>query len=280
MPSTLHLAADLGATKTLVALTERDGDRVAVRFERRYEDDDFATFDALLERFVQDVRAAHGEVAVRAACIGAAGLVVDGRVELTNRDWILDEAALASRFGWPCVRVVNDFAAAASGIEALGREDLATLQRGAPDLRGPRVVLGAGTGLGVAYALPEARGWRVVAGEGGHGGFAPEDDEQAALAAYWRARLGRVSDETVLSGAGIERCYAYVRDAYPGAATALDAALASGEGPAAITAAAEGTSPAGWRRGSSSTCRPAGSWTASAPRPRTPLRWRACRCTS
>jgi glucokinase len=235
----MYLAADLGATKTLVALAEPDAGRIAVRFERRYEDDDFASFDALLERFLREMRGALGDVVVRGACIGAAGPVAAGRVALTNRDWTLDEAALATRFGWPRVRIVNDFAAAASGIEALGADDLATLQDGAPQDDGPRVVLGAGTGLGVAYMISVASGWRVVAGEGGHGGFAAENDEQAALAAYWRVRLGRVSDETLLSGVGIERCYAFVRDASPGAPSALDAALARGDGPAAITAAAD-----------------------------------------
>jgi glucokinase len=235
----MFLAVDLGATKTLLALTERDGARIDVRFERRYADDDFASFDALVERFVADARAGFGPHAVTAACIGAAGPVVGGRVQLTNRDWVLDAAALSRRFGWPRVRIVNDFAAAASGIEALAPGDLVTLQAGEPEADGPRVVLGAGSGLGLAYAVCDGGAWRIVAGEGGHRTFAAVNDRQAALVAYWRGTLGHVSDEAFLSGPGIERLYAFERAQTGGAPTALDRALADGAGPESITAAAE-----------------------------------------
>ena len=71
------------------------------------------------------------------------------------------------------------------------------------------MLIGAGTGLGVAYLLAGARGPEVIAGEGGHIGFAPADEEQAALLAYLRPQLGRVTAEHVLSGAGLARLYGF-----------------------------------------------------------------------
>lgn len=230
----MFLAVDVGATKTLFALAEPAGSTVRLHAERRYEDDAFASFEAMAARYLDEV----GGTAVQGVCIGAAGPVAAGRVRLTNRAWTLDAAMLAARFGWPRVAVVNDFAAAASGVAALGPQDVLTLQAGAPEPGGARVVLGAGSGLGVAYAIPAPSGWRVVAGEGGHAGFAPETARQARLAAYWRDRLGRVSAETLVSGPGIERLYAFERAVSEAPTGALDAALARGEGAAAITAAA------------------------------------------
>jgi glucokinase len=235
----MFLAVDLGATKTLFALAERRGADLALTFERRYEDRDFACFDDMAARFVAEAGAATGGCAIESACIGAAGPVAAGRVALTNLDWTLDAAALSRRFGWPRVQLVNDFAAAASGVAALGPDDVVTLQAAAGEPRGPRVVIGAGTGLGVAYAVSEGEGWRVIAGEGGHRGFAPQTERQAALADHWRRALGRVSDETLVSGAGIERIYAFERARATHAAGALDDALAQGAGPEAVTEAAE-----------------------------------------
>jgi glucokinase len=100
------------------------------------------------------------------------------------------------------------------------------------------VVLGAGSGLGVAYAVPEALGWRVIPGEGGHRGFAPQTERQALLAAHWRQALGRVTDETLCSGPGIARLHAFERAQSAAPPGALDAALAAGAGPEAITQAA------------------------------------------
>jgi len=66
-----------------------------------------------------------------------------------------------------------------------------------------KLVIGAGTGLGMALLVPAGHGWRVLPGEGGHVGFAPQDDTQARV---WKALLeeyGRVTAERVISGPGL-----------------------------------------------------------------------------
>lgn len=233
------LAADVGATKTLLALAESDHGRPAMRFVRRYADADYAAFHEVVAEFLDAAREAVGAHRIGSACMGVAGPLAGDRIRLTNREWTLDASDLARRFGWPRVTVMNDFAAAASGIEALGADDLVTLQEGVGDPLGPRVVLGAGSGLGVAYAVREAEQWRVVAGEGGHRGFAPETERQARLAEHWRRTLGRVSDESFLSGPGLLRIHAFLRAESPGPPSALDAEIATGARAEAITRFAE-----------------------------------------
>jgi glucokinase len=208
----LILAGDVGGTKSLLQLAGlRQGRPVAV-LERRYLAADFADFAAMLQRFLDECRAQRGRgLRLARACFGAAGPASENRIRMTNLPWCLDAAAIAARFGIGSVRVVNDFEAAAAGIAALTPGDSQALQPGLPLAQAARVVIGAGTGLGVAYALPRRGGWRVVAGEGGHVGFAPADEEQMRL---WRAlhlQLGRVSVEHVVSGAGLVRIYEFLR---------------------------------------------------------------------
>jgi transaldolase/glucokinase len=202
------LAGDVGGTKTLLALCEAG----AIRFERRYRSHDYATFDELLTRLVADAADALGTAPrIRHACLGVAGPVTGERVALTNLPWRIDADAIAARFGIGRVHLINDFAASAHGLDALGRDDLATLQAGEPLADGARVLIGAGTGLGVAYLLPDRGAARVVAGEGGHAGFAPADDDQASLWRSLRAQFGRVEVEHVVSGPGLARIYAHLR---------------------------------------------------------------------
>jgi len=81
-----------------------------------------------------------------------------------------------------------------------------TLQAGQPLPDAPRLVVGAGTGLGMAIVLPQvspSQGWRIVPGEGGHVAFAPADEEQLQLWRFLHARHGRVIWEQVVSGPGI-----------------------------------------------------------------------------
>jgi glucokinase len=87
--------------------------------------------------------------------------------------------------------------------------------------------------------VPDGGGWRVVPGEGGHRGFAPETERQLRFIEHWRPLMGRLSDELVCSGPGIERLYAFERAQSPAPASALDAVLARGGGAEDIARAAD-----------------------------------------
>jgi glucokinase len=230
------LAGDVGGTKTLVALYAQEGDRRTPRFERSYRSSDYADFASLLARFRDEAAAALGaRPRLTRACFGVAGPVEGERVKVTNLPWEIDARALARAFDIERVSLVNDFAAAACGVEALGPSDLVTLQQGEPVPDAPRVVLGAGTGLGIAYTVAERAGYRVIPGEGGHVGFAPADEDQVALWRRVRAECGRVELEHILSGSGLARIYAFLRTAgrHP-ESDAVARELAAGDAAAAI----------------------------------------------
>jgi glucokinase len=228
------LAGDIGGTKALLQLAAVRRGRLAPVLERRYAVAAFADFSAMLTRFLDECREQGGRDArLASACFGAAGPVSGNRIKMTNLPWRLDAGTIAAKFGIARVQLVNDFEAAAAGVEALDPGDCATLQSGKPSPEAARVVIGAGTGLGVAYALPQGKRYRIIAGEGGHAGFAPADTEQMRLWQALHAQLGRVSVEHVVSGPGLVRIYEFLRAEQP-QATALRESL-SQEGAAAIT---------------------------------------------
>jgi len=205
------LAADVGGTKTLLGLAEHRADGLHVLFERRYEDDRYRDFDELLSEFLQEAGLATGGApCIEVAALGLAGPVTGNSVRLTNRAWQIEGEALSARFGIPDVRLINDFAAAANGIDLLAPGDLITLQAGSPVNRAPQLVLGAGTGFGVAFRVWQDKGYRVIAGEGGNAGFAPGSAEHTELWRHIHARDGRVSIERVVSGAGIATIYQFL----------------------------------------------------------------------
>jgi glucokinase len=203
----LILGGDIGGTKTLLALAEPGG---LPLFERRYPSQNYAEFDTLLGVFLAEARAAGLDAPIRAAAFGVAGPVDNNRAQLTYLPWLMDGADIARRFDLGRATLANDFAAAASGIASLKPEQIVTLQAGKPLPGAPRVALGAGTGLGVAFLMMQGESWRVLPGEGGHMGFAPADEEQAALWIELRAETGRVTTETVVSGPGLARIHRHV----------------------------------------------------------------------
>lgn len=229
------LAGDIGGTKTRLALF--DDPATAPLVEQRYSSSDHPALEPLLERFLAEARSALGEQpAPRAACFGVAGPIEGRRVQVTNLPWTIDAAALEQAFAIPRVRLLNDFAAAAYGLALLHADACVTLQAGEPRADAPRVILGAGTGLGIAYLMRDASGERVLPGEGGHTGFAPRNALEVALWHYLHERVGRVTLEQVLSGGGLMRIYDFLLQRGPHTESpALRAELAEGDAPAAIT---------------------------------------------
>ncbi|MBX3250381.1 MAG: glucokinase [Myxococcales bacterium] len=202
------LAGDVGGTKTWLGLFECDGDQPALRElrEAQLPSADHPSLDHAIATFLGDDR-------VDAAAFGVAGPVLGRRVEVTNLPWVVDADALEQALGVPRVYLANDFHVVALGLEVLPPEACVELQRGVVDPSGPRVLLGAGTGLGKAVVVPSADGPKVLASEGGHIGFPPRDAFEDGLAAWLRARHGRATWEHVVSGLGLSSLYRYVVEA-------------------------------------------------------------------
>jgi glucokinase len=233
------VAGDIGGTKTLLALAEAGADGLpAIRFERRYASRDHGEFEPLLARFLAEAAAAgHACGTLAHASFGVAGPVSGRRVKPTYLPWTLDADALAAGHGIGGVTLVNDFAAAAAGVLTVGPQHLVTLQAGEPRPQAPKVVVGAGTGLGVAFLIWSGTDWQIVAGEGGHAGFAPADEEQAALWRHLHLRYRRVTAERVVSGLGLFDIYRFLVEERGWAADTPDPAHAP-DPPAAVAAAA------------------------------------------
>lgn len=205
------LAGDVGATKILLEVGEFRDDRWTSLLERRYGTADSANFPMVVERFLDEWRAVRPPRSrIKAAAFGVAGPAIGNRVKMTHRPLTVDGEAIGERFDIPHARVVNDLEAAAAGIQGLGPREMVTLQPGKLAFDAPRVVMGVGTGLGVAYLVPEGEGWRTVGGEGGHVGFSPASVLQAQLWQALSLQHGRVAAEDVASGTGLHNIDAFL----------------------------------------------------------------------
>ncbi|MGE0639919.1 MAG: glucokinase [Thermoanaerobaculia bacterium] len=203
------LAGDVGGTKTLLALFEREKAGLRQVRERTYASREHASLAAI----VADFLAGTSGPAPEAACFGVAGPVRDGRVRATNLPWEIDAGSLAAELGIARVVLLNDLEAAARGILLLTPGQFAILQQGDPDSGGNAAVIAPGTGLGVALLVREGNRFRAVASEGGHADFAPRDEREIALLRYLQVRYGgHVSCERILSGDGIHALYCFERD--------------------------------------------------------------------
>lgn len=195
------IAGDIGGTKTLLQLVDTNG----VSIEQRYESDGFKTFDDMLRDFTSRTTER-----IDAACFAVAGPVLGRTARVTNLHWDMDADKLEQAFSITHVALINDFGAVALGVPLLADNDVVPLQTGNRIATAPIGILGAGTGLGEAAVIYDGAHWNVIASEGGHGDFAPQDEEQARLFLALHEKLGHVSWERLVSGMGLVNIHNFV----------------------------------------------------------------------
>lgn len=230
MTVSYFLAGDIGGTKTLLQLFEAGGERTPILC-KSYPSAGYAGLGEMLEEFLREA----GIRDVASACFALAGPVAGRLVKLTNLPWEIDADRIVAHFGIAKVLLINDFEAVGFGVAALDQRDLLTVQQGTPQTCGVRVVVGAGTGLGVAWLTWQDGRYAVHPSEGGHIDFAPTDELQAALLHYLQQRHGHVSYERIVSGPGLVAIYEFLRDtarAVP--SSELLAAMRNGDGAAVL----------------------------------------------
>ena len=150
------IAGDTGGTKTVLALCDDAGH---VEREHMYHCAEFDSLEAIVERFLGEV----GRPAIRAACFGVAGPVVDGVAKITNLPWTITAAGLSAKLGGAPVEVINDLQATAYGTLVLPDSSFAVLQAGtklAPN--GSIAVIAPGTGLGEALLYHDGVRYRAL----------------------------------------------------------------------------------------------------------------------
>lgn len=214
------IAADVGGTKTRLVYADAD-EPCNVLCEKRYLSGEFDGFEPMLQAFIKECGAA-GAMAdtagINTITLALPGLVNDSSARLTNLPWVIEKQSLQDTFGIKNVYFMNDFQASALGTGLLHEKDRIILNPGASNFNEnpcalkkntTRVAVGAGTGLGVAWAVGNAKAACAHDTEGGHIDFAPGDDIQIELLKFLQQRFGHVSYERILSGDGLVSLYQF-----------------------------------------------------------------------
>jgi glucokinase len=207
------LAGDVGGTKVHLALYNFAGGRLAEVRDHKFPASEYACLDDVVKAFLAQNTGEKEDIV--AACFGCPGPVRDGRLKLTNLPWTLDARDLQKSLGIEHIFLINDLEANGYGIPELAPEKVFTLHEGDAKSVGHRGLVSAGTGLGEALLIWDAKTQKhtPIPSEGGHCDFSARNEREIALLKYLQRELkGRVSFERVVSGLGIKNVYAFLRD--------------------------------------------------------------------
>jgi glucokinase len=204
-----RLVADIGGTNARFALHDPSTD--SLERLRVLAAADYPDIDTAIDAYLAGTGAAH----VSEACFAVACPASDDAIAFTNSSWRFSTDAMRRRLGLERFVTVNDFEALALSVPHIPPEALHSVRPGDADPTAPKVIIGPGTGLGVAglIAVDSAVGgrhWVAIPGEGGHASFAPTDELEIDLLRHLSQDHQRVSTERVLSGQGLSEIFEFL----------------------------------------------------------------------
>ena len=209
MVDNVTLLADIGATNARFATSINNE---APNMVQVLPCEEFETVEEAIDVYLENQNISK----INRMCLAAAGPVNKGNIKLTNNHWILCEKELRLRYKAGNVSLLNDFESIAYSVTQLSSNQLISLGYNKPATKYNNnvtyIVLGPGTGFGVAALINRDDKFYPIVTEAGHANFSPVNDFQIEIFKNLRKKLGQVSNEHLLSGPGIVNLYQAICD--------------------------------------------------------------------
>src|SRR5882672_11401053 len=200
------LAGDVGGTKTNLALYQFTENKVDLVREGTYHSANYASAIDVVQQFLSENK----ELKPERICLGVAGPVIRGKVEMPNLSWNLDSEEIRKAIAAKNVSLINDLEATAYGLAALDEDDFITIHAGAGHYGDNMAILAPGTGLGEGGLYWDGTSYHPFPTEGGHADFSPRTELDIELYQYLQKKYNIVSWEKVIAGPGIHDIYRFL----------------------------------------------------------------------
>ena len=209
---------DIGGTNARLAFSNSDSG--SLKEPKIFNCADFPTIEDLLTHYCKI-----SEIRPNSLSLAVAGPVLDDHVKLTNGNWEFSKQKIVKNFKLDRAVFINDFTAQAyaqvpffsrgykiENWEKEQTEPIGKLIKGTTNQNGPLLILGPGTGLGVATLVFGKNEIIVLQGEGGQVHFTPRSNLEAEMYLWLRKENKNVSAEEVIIGRGLVNIYRFLKE--------------------------------------------------------------------
>lgn len=220
---------------TYISLAIADIDELTISNFALLNSADFERPMQAVERYLASVPRCPNKVG-----LALAATVAGDKAAFVHHPWTLSRSDVRAATGADHVIFINDFEALALTLPRLTSYDMQEIHAGETVLHGTKVVIGAGTGLGMAALVHTGEDWFTVSGEGGYAAFPAQPVGEYDVRQAFPPGTHVAADD-VFSGRGLAVLYAALAKSRSSTATlagarSIAAAGLTREDPVAVEA--------------------------------------------
>lgn len=197
----LSLVGDIGGTNVRLALVSSN--KVNLYKIKIFKCINYINIIEVIKKYISLVDCEYP----KNACLAFACPVNYNLIKMTNNSWQIKKYELKHKMKLKKLKIINDFTAIALGLPHIQTKDLYKIGYGKIYNNSNKLLIGPGTGLGIAGLIPNKKLWIPLSGEGGHISFAPIDNFEIYILNWFKKIYNRVSIERILCGQGIVDLY-------------------------------------------------------------------------
>ena len=184
----LTLVADIGGTNARFALSLNG--KLQQESVLTMACSDFKNLDHAVYHYLSAK-----QVKVNQSCMAFACPVANRHIQMTNSHWNFDQFEMKKTLALESFKVINDFTAQALSIPHIDDKDLIKVGGGKELADATKLIIGPGTGLGIAGLKKVGKHWLPLPTEGGHAGLSPMFDNDIEIFSLLKQRIDYVSWE-------------------------------------------------------------------------------------
>jgi len=207
------LAGDIGGTHSDFGVFKKVGSKLTLFFSLHVKSKDITDFSHVVKSILTHIKITHN-ISIKKACFAAAGIRTSNNICMTNRNFCIDLKKIQQRTSITKAKLINDFEAISYGIPVMRRNQFMRIKDGDVLSKQPKIVIGAGTGLGKGFLIYDnhQKSYQAYPSEGGHSDAVAIGDNDRKLFSFIQKETGKevLEWEDLVSGRGIENLYHYV----------------------------------------------------------------------
>ncbi len=200
----MTILCDIGGTNCRLAI--KNGH--SFEKQKKYKVSKYNNFEDVLNEYIDNLGVKPEKIYMSLAANPDGNIYHFKNQAANSNKWVIDYNNIAKDYNLSEIHIFDDFVTNSMALPAIGSDSYKILRNGKEVNSKPLCIIGAGTGLGISYAVPNGKDYNFIRTYGGHFAVSAVSDEQYEYIKILKTMINRTPIfEDFVCGKGIINIY-------------------------------------------------------------------------